>query len=241
MHRMVHPCTSFHISTMSMGTLYIYLLLRLNFMLRVYHITKLDSLITRKDNLFKANLRVSLAILMTRRDSPYRATLQASKGHYTIRKDNITTLQVNSCSLFLDSNRGNLKDSQANQGTNPGWYTVLGGKSNPLNLCNRSILLVPMLHISQDHLMVLLQVKPVISNHLALFHYQANQPIRHNLVSRHQVNRPTRHNLVSLHQANWPIWHNLVLLNNRHNQHNLFIRVNLFIQGSLLSQVSLFS
>ena len=56
-----------------------------------------------------------------------------------------------------------------------------------------------MLHISQDHLMVLLRVKPVISNHLALFGYQANRPIRHNLVSRHQANQPIRHNLVSLH------------------------------------------
>ena len=94
-----------------MGNLYIYLLLRLNFMLRFYHITKLDNLLTHKDNLFKANLRASLAILMTRRDNPYRATLWASKGHYMFCKDSITTLPVNSCSLSLESHLGNLKDS----------------------------------------------------------------------------------------------------------------------------------
>ena len=97
-----------------MGTLYIYLLLRLNFMLRVYRITRLDILITRKDNLFKANLQASLAILMARRNSPYKATLRASKGHCTVRKDSITTLPVNSCSLSLESHLGNLKDSQVN-------------------------------------------------------------------------------------------------------------------------------
>ena len=89
-----------------MGTLYVYLLLRLNFMLRVYCITRLGSLITRKDNLFKANLQANLAILTT-----HKVTLRASKGHYTVRKDSITTLQVNLCSLFLESNLGNLKDS----------------------------------------------------------------------------------------------------------------------------------
>ena len=86
-----------------MGTLYVYLLLRLNFMLKFYLITRLDNLLTRKDNLFKANLWATLAILMTLRDSPYKATLQASKGHYTVRKDSITTLLVNSCSLYLES------------------------------------------------------------------------------------------------------------------------------------------
>ena len=135
-----------------MGTLYVYLLLRLNFMLRVFRITRLGSLITRKDNLFKANL----AILMTHRGSPCKAILRASKGHHTVRKDSITTLPVNSCNLSLESHLGNLKDSQANRGTNWDQYMVLGGKSNLLNLCNLSILLVPTLHISQDHLMVLL-------------------------------------------------------------------------------------
>ena len=105
---------------MSTGILYVYPLLRLNFMLRVYRITRLGNLITRKENLFKANLRANLVILTTR-----KVTLQASKGRYTVRKDSITTLQVNSCSLYLESNRGNLKDSQVNWGTNPGWYTVL--------------------------------------------------------------------------------------------------------------------
>ena len=118
MHGMVHPCTFFHINMMSMGTLYVYLLLRLNFMLRVYRITRLDSLITRKDNLFKANLRASLAILMTHRDSPYRATLHTSKGHYTVCKESITTLPANSYGLSLESHLGNLKDSQVNRGTN---------------------------------------------------------------------------------------------------------------------------
>ena len=136
---------------MSMGTLYVYLLLRLNFMLRVYLITRLDNPLTHKDNLFKANLRASLAILMTR-----TVILRASRGHYTVRKDSITTLLVNSCSLSLEFHLGNLMDSQDNRGTNRDRYMVLGGKSNLLNLCNHSILLVPMLHIIQDHLMVLL-------------------------------------------------------------------------------------
>ena len=74
--------------------------------------------------------------------------MQASKGHYTVCKDSITTLQVNSCSLFLESNQGNLKDSQVNWGTNPARYTVLGGKSNRRNPCNLNILLLQMLHIS---------------------------------------------------------------------------------------------
>ena len=118
MHRMVRPYMLFQISLMSTGTFYVYPLQRLTFMFKVYPITRLDILIPRKGNLFKANLRASLAILMTRRDSPYRATLRASKGHCTIRKDSITTLPVNSCSLSLESHLGNLKDSQVNRGTN---------------------------------------------------------------------------------------------------------------------------
>ena len=108
----------FHISTMSMGTLYVYLLLMLNFMLRVYLITRLVNLLTRKGNLFKANLQASLTILMNRRDSPYKATLRASKGHCMVCKDSITTLPVNTCSLSLESHLYNLKDSQVNLGTN---------------------------------------------------------------------------------------------------------------------------
>ena len=69
-------------------------------MLRVFRLTGLGSLITRRDNLFKANLLASLAILMTRKDSPYRATLRANRGHYKVRKDSIITLQVNLCSCW---------------------------------------------------------------------------------------------------------------------------------------------
>ena len=58
-----------------MGILYVYSLQRLTFMLKVFCLTRLGNLITRKDNLFKANLRASLAILMTRKDNPYKATL----------------------------------------------------------------------------------------------------------------------------------------------------------------------
>ena len=122
-------------------------------MLKVYRMARLGSLTTRKGNLSKANLQASIAILMTRRASPSKAILQASKGHRTVRKDNITTFSINLCSL--------------SRGTNQGRYMVLGGKSNLPNLCNCGILLLLMLHISQDHLMVLLQVKPVTSYHLA--------------------------------------------------------------------------
>ena len=49
-----------------------------------------------------------------------------------------------------------------------------------------------MFHISQDHLMVLLQVKPVTS------HHQANRPIQHNRVLHNsQVNLHNRHNLLT--------------------------------------------
>ena len=121
----------FHISMMSTGTFYVYPLQRLTFMLKVYPITRLDILITRKGNLFKANLRASLAILMTCKGSLYKAILQASKGHRTVLKDSITTLPVNLCSL--------------SRGTNRGRYMVLGENSNLPNPCNLSILLIQML------------------------------------------------------------------------------------------------
>ena len=95
---------------------------------------------------------------------------------------------------------------------------VLGGKSSLLHQCNCSILLFLTLHISRDHPMVPLRVKPVFSRHLALFHHQANWPIRHNLVFCLQANRPIRYNLGLIqNQAS--------LLNWCH----LFIQVNLFI------------
>ena len=142
----------FQVSMMSMGTFCVYPLLRLTSMLKVYLITRL---ITHKGNLSKANLRANLAILMTHRGSPCKAILQANEGHRTVRKDSIIALPINLCSL--------------SRGTNRDRSMVLGGKSSLLNLCNHSILLFLILYISRDHPMVLLQVKPVTSKHLALF------------------------------------------------------------------------
>ena len=146
MHRMVHPFTFFHINTMSRETLYIYPLQRLICMVKVFPQTRLGNLSTCKDNPLRANLQASLVIFMTCKDNPYKANLWASWGCYMVRKDSPTTLQVNLSSLTLWSNQGNLKDPQVNRGTNQGRCTVLGGKSNLLNLwcnlCNLSILLV---------------------------------------------------------------------------------------------------
>ena len=152
MLRMVHPCMLSQVSMMSTGTFCVYPLLRLTSMLKVYLITRL---ITRKGNLSKANLRANVVILMTHKGSPCKAILRASKGRHMVRKDSIIALPINLCSL--------------RRGTNRDQSMVLGGKSSLLNLCKCSIMLFLMLHISQDHPMALLQVKPVTSNHLALF------------------------------------------------------------------------
>jgi hypothetical protein len=153
---------------------------------------------------------------MTHRDSPIKATLWANKGHPIIRKDPIITLLVN----LLNLSRGIHRDRPM----------VLGGKSSLLYQCNRSILLSLTLHISQDHLMVLLQVKLVSSKHLVLFHYQANRVIRYNLVCRFQANRLIRCNL-------GPIYDQVSLCDQRH----LSIRANLFIQGNPLIPCTLLS
>lgn len=107
---------------------------------------------------------------------------------------------------------------------------VLGGKSSLLYRCNRSILLFLTLHISRDHPMVFLQVKPVSSKHLVLFHHQANRLIRYNPVSRLQ--------------ANWPIRYKLGLTYSQvklRNRRRLSIRVNLVIQVNPLTWVNLFT
>ena len=79
---------------MSRETPYVYPLQRLISMVKVFRLTRLGNLSTRKDNPFRANLRTSLVIFMTRKDSPYKANLWASRGCYTVRKDSPTTLQV---------------------------------------------------------------------------------------------------------------------------------------------------
>ena len=79
-----------------MGRFCAFLLLRLIYMLKFYHTTRLT---TRRDNPFRANLRANLAICTTHRDSPIKATLRASKGHYTIRKDRIIALLANLLNL----------------------------------------------------------------------------------------------------------------------------------------------
>ena len=145
-----------------MGTFCVFLLLRLICMCKVYRTTRLR---TCRHSLSKANLQANLAISTTRRDSPIKATLRASKGHSIIRKDRIITLLVNLLSLSWGINRDR--------------PMVLGGKSSLLYRCNRSILLSLTLHISQDHFMVLLQVKLVSSKHLVLFHHLANRLIRY--------------------------------------------------------------
>jgi len=202
----------FRVSLTSMGTFCVFLLLRLIYLLKVYHTTRLK---TCRHSLSKANPQANLAISTTRRDSPIKATLRASKGHTIIRKDHIITLLVNLLSLSRGINRDR--------------PMVLGGKSSLLYQCNRSILSYLTLHISRDHPMVLLQVKLVSSEHLVLFHHRANRFIRYNPVSRLQANWPIWYNL--------GLTYNQVNLRNRRR---LFIRANLFIQGRPLIRANLF-
>ena len=60
---------------MSKETLYIFLLQRLINMSKVFHLSRLGNLLTRKDRPFRANLRASLVICMTHKENPYRANL----------------------------------------------------------------------------------------------------------------------------------------------------------------------
>ena len=76
--------------------------------------------------------------------------------------------------------------------------------------------------------MVLLQVKPVSSKYLVLFHHQANRLIRYNPVFRLQANRSIQYNL--------GLTYNQVNLRNRRR---LSIRVSLIIQVNPYTRVNL--
>ena len=123
---MVPRSMYFHISMMSRATPFVFLLLRLISILTVFYLPILgnpfrenlcfskDMLLVHKDNPSRDNLRPSQGMRMTRKENPYKDNLQSNRDCCTARKDSLTILKVNLCSLTLWSNQGNLKDQKGN-------------------------------------------------------------------------------------------------------------------------------